>query len=155
MIMLEPSIFHVNLFVHLVAASLWLGLTLNFSLLMVPLIRDLPEEVAEAQMEDIGKRARRMVSFLVLVLVVTGLVNLHRVGMLNFSGAWSSAYGVTAMAKIGLALSLFLAFPFIFVLVHRYGSDELSHRITRMNYLHWSISVVTLVIMFWGVVLNG
>lgn len=153
--MLEPSIYHVNLFVHLVAAALWLGLTLNFSLLMVPLIRDLPEEVAEAQMEDIGKRARRLVSLLMVVLIATGLVNLHRVDMLNLSDAWTSSYGVTAMVKIGLALSLFVAFPFIFVLVHRYGSDELSDRINRMNYLHWSISAVTLVIMFWGVVLNG
>lgn len=153
--MLEPSIYHVNLFVHLVAASLWLGLTLNFSLMTVPLIRDLPEEVAENQMEAIGKRARRLVSLLMVVLIATGLVNLHRMEMLNLSDAWTSSYGVTAIVKIGLALSLFLAFPFIFILVHRYGSDELADRITRMNYLHWSISAVTLVIMFWGVVLNG
>lgn len=153
--MLEPSIYQVNLFVHLVAAALWLGLTVNFSLIMVPLIRDLPEEVAQTQMEDVGRRARRLVSLLMVVLIATGLVNLHRVNMLNLSDAWTSAYGVTAMVKICLAVSLFVAFPFIFILVHRYGSDELSDRIDRMNYLHWSISAVTLVIMFWGVVLNG
>lgn len=153
--MMGPTIYHFNLFLHIVAVALWLGLTLNFSLFMVPLIRDLPEELAETHLEAIGKRARRMVVVLMLVLVVTGLVNLHRVNLLNFSGAWASSYGVIAGVKISLALLLFGAFPVLFVLVHRYGSDDVSSRITRMNYLHWGISAVTLVIIFLGVLLSG
>lgn len=153
--MMVPTFYQVNMFVHLVAVALWLGMTLNFSLLMVPLIRDLPEELADRHMKTIGRRARRTVGILMLVLIVTGLVNLHRVDLLNLSGAWASDYGMVAGLKITLAFLLFGAFPFLFVLVHRYGSGDLSDRITRMNYLHWAITGVTLVIMFLGVLLRG
>jgi putative copper export protein len=151
--MLVPSLYQINLFVHLVAVSLWLGLTLNFSLLMVPLMRDLPEDIAESQMETIGKRARRLVSVLVLVLIITGLVNLHRVDLLEASAVWGTSYGITAGIKVSLALAMFVAFPFIFILVHRYGSDDLEARINRMNYLHWGITSLTLVIMYLGVLI--
>lgn len=153
--MLYPDVYALNMFVHLLAVSLWLGMTLNFSLLMVPLLRDLPEELAEEQMKAIGVRARATVTGLVLVLIGTGLVNLHRVGMLNFSDAWSSAYGVTAGVKIGLAFLMFLGFPLVMVLVHRYGSDDLEDRISRMNYLHWGITVITVVVMLLGVTIRG
>lgn len=153
--MLVPDVYTINMFLHLLAVSLWLGLTLNFSLLLVPLLRDLPEELAVDQLKKIGQRARRTVSVLVLVLIGTGLVNLHRVGLLNLSDAWGSAYGITAAVKVSLAMLMFLAFPFIMVFVHRYGSDALEDRITRMNYLHWGISAITLIIMFLGVTLRG
>lgn len=153
--MIAPGFYTLNMFVHLLAVSLWLGLTLNFSLLMVPLLRDLPEDLAEEQLEAIGVRARRTVTFLVLVLIGTGLVNLHRVGLLNLSGNWGSAYGITAGVKVSLAFLLFLAFPFIMVLAHRYGSDEFEDRIDRMNYLHWGVTTVTIVIMLLGVTLRG
>lgn len=151
--MIVPSFYQLNLFVHLVAVSLWLGLTVNFSLLMVPLIRELPDEIAESHMESIGRRARKMVSGLMVVLLMTGLINLHRLNLLNFSENWGSAYGVTAGLKVTLALVLFIAFPFLFIIVHRYGSQELEARITRMNYLHWAITAITLVIMYLGVLL--
>lgn len=153
--MILLDFYQINLFVHLVAVSLWLGLTVNFSLLMVPLIRDLPDQVAKEHMKFIGNRARKTVSILILILLITGLINLHRVGLLNFSETWTSTYGLVAMAKVSLAMLLFLAFPFIFIMVHRYGSDQLSARITRMNYLHWSITTVTLIIMFLGTMLRG
>jgi hypothetical protein len=123
--------------------------------MVVPLIRDLPREVAEEQMESIGRRARLMVVVLMVILIGTGLMNLHRVGLLGGDTSWTTGYGVTAMVKISMAIALFGAFPFIFVVVHHYGSDDLDARITRMNYLHWGISIVTLVIMFFGVLMNG
>jgi hypothetical protein len=62
---------------------------------------------------------------------------------------------MTAAIKVGLALLLFAGFPFLFVAVHRWGSDDLDARISRMNWLHWGISGITLVIMFLGVVVRG
>jgi Sec-independent protein secretion pathway component TatC len=94
-----------------------------------------------------------MVSVLVLVLIITGLVNLHRIDLMETSAVWGTSYGITVGIKVSLALAMFVAFPFIFILVHRYGSDDLEARINRMNYLHWGITLITLVIMYLGVLI--
>ncbi|MFB6345092.1 MAG: hypothetical protein ABEK50_04870 [bacterium] len=153
--MLAPNWYHVNMWLHLVAVSLWLGMTVNFSMMTMPLLRDLPRKQAEQQLTAIGHRARRYVTILMLVILATGIVNLHRVGLLTKVAGWGSAYGITAGVKVGLAMLLFVGFPVAFVVVHRYGSSDFESRINRMNQLHWAISVVTLVIMFLGVVMRG
>lgn len=153
--LLDPTWYDLNLWIHLVAASLWLGQTVNFSTMTVPILRDLPDDVAEQQLTEIGHRARRFVVLLMVVILTTGTVNLYRLGLLTRLEPWGSTFGVTAGVKVGLALLLFLGFPFLFVLIHRYGSDDLESRITRMNVLHWGISAVTVVIMFLGILISG
>lgn len=149
------SWYHLNLFVHLVAVSLWLGMTVNFSLMTVPYLRKLPDSMAEQYLSSLGQRARQFVVGLMVVILLTGVVNLYRMGLMTNVSAWERPYGVIAGIKIGLALLLFLAFPFLFVVVHRYGSQDLEDRITRMNWLHWGVTGITLVIMFLGVMLRG
>lgn len=153
--MLIPDFYTLNMFLHLVAVSLWLGVTVIFSLMVSPLLRNIPEDIAEEQLDLIGAQARRLVTTLMLVLLITGTINLKRVGLLNFSELWLTAYGLTAMLKVGLALTLFAAFPVIIISVHRYGSDELEARLTRMDYLHWILSGITLIILFLGVLMRG
>lgn len=153
--MLMPSWYQLNMLVHLVAVSLWLGMTVHFSVMTVPYLRDLPGDQAAEHLTTIGQRARRIVVVLMVVILFTGLLNLHRVGLLTNWSAWEQPYGIIAGIKVGLALLLFIAFPFLFVLVHRYGSQDLEDRINRMNWLHWGISAVTVVIMFLGVLLRG
>lgn len=153
--MLMPDWYHLNLFVHLVAVSLWLGLTVNFSMMTVPLLRELPEEQAEHHLTEICHRARRMVVVLMGLLLLTGTLNLYRVGLLTRPQFWGKPYGITVGLKVSLALLLFVGFPFLFVAVHRWGSDELDARINRMNWLHWGISGITVVIMFLGVIVRG
>jgi putative copper export protein len=76
--MLIPTWYYLNLFVHPVAVSLWLGLTVNFSVMTVPLLRDLPEQQADRQLTEIRRRARRLVIVLIVILLLTGLVILYR-----------------------------------------------------------------------------
>lgn len=153
--MLIPSWFHLNMLVHLVAVSLWLGMTVNFSMMTVPLLRELPREQAERQLSIIGRRARLLVIILVVVILISGVINLYRVGLLTQWYGWSGPYGTTMAIKLILAFLLFLGFPVLFVVVHRYGSSELEDRITRMNRLHWGISIVTVLIMFLGIMMRG
>jgi hypothetical protein len=121
---------------------------------MIPMLRQLPQKRAERQLEWIGQRARKLVVGLMLLLLGSGLVNLHRIGLLNLSEGWSTNYGITVGIKVTLALGLFLAFPVIMILAHRRGSDDLESRLRRMDRLHWGITAVTLVIMFLGVLLR-
>ncbi len=152
--MLIPSFYTLNLFVHLLAVSLWLGVTLSFSIFMIPILRKLPEEQAEEHLEWLGQRARKLVVGLMVLLVGTGLVNVHRVGLMNFSEVWGTHYGITAGIKIALAVALFVAFPVIMVLVHRGERDDLNSRLRKMDYLHWGIVAITVIIMFLGVMLR-
>lgn len=152
--MIVPDFYTLNLFLHLLAVSLWLGVTLSFSIFMIPILRKLPEQQAEKQLEWLGQRARKIVVGLMLVLVGTGLINVYGVGLLNFSENWTTGYGITAGIKIALAVALFAAFPVIMVLVHRGERDELDARLRKMDYLHWGIVAITVVIMFLGVMLR-
>jgi len=152
--LLVPTVYHLNLWIHLVAVSLWLGMTVHFSYVTVPMLRSLPSEQARDQLKFMGKRARKLVVFLMVVLLLTGLMNLYRLGLLTDLKGWTTAFGWTVAVKVGLALALFALFPVLFAVTMRRGSPELQDRITRLNYLHWGISLVTLLIMFLGVMLR-
>lgn len=152
--MIIPTFYHFNLWIHLVAVSLWLGMTVHFSWFTVPMLRSLPREQASEQLKYIGVRARKVVIFLMVMLLGTGLVNLHRLGLLTDGSGWTTAFGWTVMLKVGLALALFALFPLLFAVSMRTGSPDLSTLISRLNYLHWGITGITLIIIFLGVMLR-
>ena len=152
--MMIPTWYHLNLWLHLVAVSLWLGMTVHFSYVTVPMLRALPPEQVGDQLKIMGTRARKIVIFLMAVLLATGMVNLYRLGLLSDGEGWTTAFGWTVAVKVGLALILFGMFPVLFAVSMRHGTPSLDQRITRLNRLHWAISAVTLLIMFLGVMLR-
>lgn len=153
--MIPLTLRHVLMTVHLVAAALWLGLTVAFSVMVVPVIRDLPEDRAKASFERIGRQARRWVVVLVVVVVLTGLGNLHVRGLLSDPDLWRGAYGLTLAVKLLLAVGLFVLFPVLMVWFRGFEDQSLEARIRRVDRLHWAVSGITVLIMLLGVTLGG
>lgn len=144
----------LNTVVHVLAASLWIGVTVMFSLFVVPVIRDMPEERAEEALTRIGKRARIFVSGLIVLFLITGVGNLYDQGLLSGTERWGTAYGTMAQIKITLALILFVAFPVAMILFRKLPDQSVEARLRRMDRLHWIITLVSVVIIGLGVTMT-
>ena len=143
-----------NSLIHILAACLWLGVTVIFSLFVVPVIRDMPEERADEVLTWIGKRARIFVSILILVFIGTGLVNLYERGLLSSAELWMTTYGLMAKVKISLAVILFVAFPVAMIWFKKLPDQSIDARVRRMDRLHWGITLVSVIIIGLGVALS-
>lgn len=95
--MLAVSSADVVLWLHVLAACVWIGGQATVAVL-IPLLRGQPELVAEA-----GKRFGFVAWSAFAVLVVTGLVNMHNVG-LTFGNLTETATGRTLEVKLLLVL---------------------------------------------------
>src|SRR5689334_20590222 len=107
--------YQIVVWIHLVAACLWVGGILFFALVLVPALRSAPGSQTNKLVQAVGRRFRVVGWAGVAVLVVTGVGNvLYRVHGSQLRGAefWESAWGrllalklalVTAMLCVGVA----------------------------------------------------
>lgn len=141
---------------HVLAACLWLGSTVAFSIFIVPVVQQMPEDDADEALTWVGKRARMVVSGLIVVFLATGLYNLYQAGLLDGTGpyTWGQPYGIMAAHKITLALILFVAFPVAMVWFKKLPDQSVEARVRRMDRLHWAITLISVVIIGLGVTMT-
>lgn len=110
--MLTPTIATLRLFLHVLAASVWVG----GQIAMVGLVGGLRREVPEA-IKPAAQAFARVAWPAFAVVVVTGIWNLTSVSFSNMDAAWQG----TVMVKILLAV-----LSGMFVAVHQVGRTKLA-----------------------------
>ena len=104
-------LYHLNVFVHVLSAMVWVGGMFFFALVGAPVLRSLDAELRARLFRQLGERFRVVGWFAVAVLLITGLLNLHFRGLLSsqlFSAAfWDTRYGHILAWKLG-SISLML-----------------------------------------------
>jgi putative copper export protein len=107
----------IILWIHILAASLWIGGQVIIALL-IPLLRSQPALLATA-----ARRYQQVAWTAYIVLIGTGLLNAHNAGI-TWSDLLHSALGRTLLLKLGfVALSGLAAAIHAFVVAPRAGSS--------------------------------
>ena len=100
------SFYFVNVTIHLLAAFLWLGGLLFLGAVADPAVSQIEPQTLRAEVfQRLGRRFRPVGWVAILVLLVTGVLNLHVRGLLMWEtlgdgGFWTSAYGRTLLWKL-------------------------------------------------------
>jgi len=89
-----------SVFLHILAATFWLGGMLFLAIVVVPALRGVPERVR--LLERMGKLFERASVIALAVLLVTGVVNLLFRGVAQVSDLWSSPVGRVGALKLAL-----------------------------------------------------
>lgn len=97
--------YYLNLFLHILAALIWVGGLFFVVLVLRPVISKIESRELQANLFDqIGRRFRYVGWIALGILVITGLLNLHfrGIGMDQFSSAtfWQSEWGTFLAIKI-------------------------------------------------------
>lgn len=110
--------YYVNVFVHVLAALVWLGGMFFLALVGAPVLRGVePPELRQRLFRGLGARFRLVGWICIGLLLVTGLLNLHFRGVLSMEvlGApefWGQPYGRALLGKLVL-VGLMVAFAAI------------------------------------------
>jgi putative copper export protein len=133
--MLDVTATTVRLFLHVLAATVWVGGQLTVAEL-VPALRSLSPHASRA----VGRRFAQLAWPAYAVLVATGIWNI-----LAVHATWTGAYGTTLVVKIGV-----VALSGIAALAH-----GLSH--SRLGLAVWGAlaAVSSVAALFLGVLLHG
>lgn len=110
--MLSPTVVTIRLFLHVLAASVWVGGQIVLAGLVPSLLRSFPDATAVA-----AKAFARVAWPAFLVVVVTGLWNLSEIAV----GDTTTVYQVTLFVKILLAMASGAG-----AAVHQFGGSRLS-----------------------------
>lgn len=99
----------VSVWLHIVAASLWVGGMLFLVLVLVPALRRLADRRMAVQLiRDTGRQFRTVGWVTLAVLVVTGTTNLLARGMgweiLRSGAFWCSSFGAVLAFKLGVVV---------------------------------------------------
>lgn len=110
-----PSLYYVNVTIHVLAAMLWLGGMFFLGVVGAPALRAVePPALRQRLFQELGVRFRTVGWIAITVLVLTGLVNLHYRGWLHWNGVlaspafWKTSVG-TALAVKLLSVVVMLA----------------------------------------------
>ena len=116
---------NVVVFVHVVAAMIWVGGMLFISLVAVPATRALEPTIRSGVLDRVGRRFRVVGWFALGVLVLTGLLNAAKFGYgpaALLSGMWTaSTFGRLLFAKLSL-----VALMLILTVVHESLSSSIA-----------------------------
>lgn len=107
------SLYVISVYLHIMAAVVWLGGMLFLALVLVPVVRRLePPGVGAQAMRAVGRRFLPVAWASLAVLLVTGLVNLDYRGVSPWeavSGALlDTEFGVVLAIKLGVFLAILL-----------------------------------------------
>lgn len=108
------SAYHINVTIHVFAALLWLGGMFFLAAVGAPVLRKVePPELRAALFRKLGEQFRTVGWVAILVLLVTGFLNLHFRGMLTWSllgsGAfWGTPYGRALAWKLGAVTAMLI-----------------------------------------------
>ncbi len=102
-----PPLYFLNVTVHLLAALLWLGGMFFLAAVGAPVLRKVQPPTLRAELfEKIGVQFRKVGWASIVVLIVTGILNLHyrrllATGIMGTEAFWSSPYGRALAWKLG------------------------------------------------------
>ena len=96
-----PTLYYVNVTIHVLAAMLWLGGMFFLGVVGAPVLRAIePPSLRQRLFRELGSRFRRAGWIAISVLLVTGVVNLHYHGWLHWNGVLgSSAFWRTSIGR--------------------------------------------------------
>jgi copper resistance protein D len=143
--------YELVVWLHIVAAAVWIGGMLFFALVVVPAVRK--SSGGTALLRDIGGRLGVLGWVLLALLMITGAANLrfHGIGWTTLSerGFWATGFGHTLAIKLSLVAALMAA-----TLVH----DALARRAPQSarTIAIWSgraILLLSLAVLFYAVAL--
>lgn len=97
--------------IHLLAASIWVGGSLFIAIVFAPLLKTLAPSVEERLqiMIRVGRRFNKVAIPALVVLIATGIYNAHQV-LLRPELILSTSYGTFVLVKIILVVALLLSF---------------------------------------------
>lgn len=104
------SLYYLNVFLHVLAAMIWLGGMLFLAAVGAPVLRQVkPPELRAILFKKLGEQFRWVGWLCIVVLLVTGVINLHYRGLLTrwvWTGTefWTTRYGLVLAAKIVLVV---------------------------------------------------
>lgn len=117
------TLYHFNVFIHVMAALLWLGGMFFLAVVGAPVLRKLPSPELRAQMfTQIGRQFRWVGWIAITTLIITGLLNLEFRGMLSMSmlgsaELWRTPYGKALAWKL-VSVTIMLAVQGIHDFIH-------------------------------------
>lgn len=125
-----PGGYYVNVTAHVLAAMLWLGGMFFLGIVGAPVLRGLePPELRQQLFHRLGVRFRAIGWWAIAVLLVTGLINLHYRGWLQWSGVLGTAAFWRTPPGHALALKLVAVTAMLLVsAVHDFGIGPLAGR---------------------------
>lgn len=155
------SLYTLNLFVHVFATVVWAGGMLFLGPIAAPALRRVEPPSLRAQVfQTVGQRFRPVGWTCIVLLVVTGLLNLHFLHV-DLGGLLATGFGHRLLTKLALvAVAIVLAAlhdfawgPRAFTLGPEHPDGQRYRRrsiaVARIN------SVIVLLIIFLGVSLRG
>jgi copper resistance protein D len=107
-------LYYLNVTIHVLAAVLWLGGMFFLAIVGAPVLRTVqPAELRARLFSELGRRYRVVGWIAIVVLVLTGLANLHFRGVLSAptltSGEfWRSRYGTALGWKLASVAAMLL-----------------------------------------------
>ena len=107
------SWYHLNVSIHVFAALIWLGGMFFLALVGAPALRTVESPHLRAQLfKVLGERFRTVGWVCIIILLITGLLNLQFRGLLSsqlFNGAfWATSYGKTLAFKLLAVLGMLI-----------------------------------------------
>ncbi len=122
--------YHLSVFLHILAAVVWVGGMLFLALVGIPVLRGLPERPRAELVSRMGERFRPVAWLCIVLLVLTGIFNLAYRGVSWESVAtghlWRSPFGQVLAWKLGFVLVLVALSA-----VHDFHFGPLSTRLVR------------------------
>jgi copper resistance protein D len=119
-----PAAYYANVTIHVLAAMLWLGGMFFLGVVGAPVLRGIePPPLRQRLFQDLGARFRQVGWWAIAVLVVTGVINLHYRGWLQWSGLldtpafWRSNAGRALAVKL-ITVLLMISISAIHDFVH-------------------------------------
>jgi len=103
----SPWVHHVVTLIHICAALFWMGWIVFIFLMLVPVVKRNMPGVIDDLMPALKKRVRKVVFWMILLIVATGLYNMQYRGLFDMDVLFRSAYGRRFLVKLGAALLLF------------------------------------------------
>jgi copper resistance protein D len=117
------GLYYANVTVHVLAAMLWLGGMFFLGAVGAPVLRSIePPPLRQRLFQELGARFRRVGWWAISVLVLTGVINLHYRGWLQWDAVfaraafWRTAAGRALAAKlviVALMISISAVHDFI------------------------------------------
>lgn len=104
---MSPWVHHVVTLLHICAGLFWMGWIVFTFGLLAPLLRRQGPEVMSRVLPQVQARMRRVVFWLILLLVLTGVYNAAYRGLTDPDVLFGTAYGHRFLIKVGAALLLF------------------------------------------------
>jgi uncharacterized membrane protein len=126
-----PLLYYVNVTLHVLAAMLWLGGMFFLGVVGAPALRAIEQPALRQRLfQQLGVRFRTVGWVAIVVLVLTGLVNLHYRGWLHWDGVFASA--AFWRTGVGTALAVKLTSVTVMIIVsaiHDFALGPLAGRV--------------------------